>query len=171
MHHNQRVALAVCNERKPPCSSENPAQPKTNKYSRVCKNPNSQSLTLFYVKTHFAKSLQLCPSLCDPVDRSLPGSSVHGILQARILEWVVISFSTDKWLVFWKALPDAINSLVAQAPFATPRLWFMNKTSGGDGIPTELFKILKDGAVKMLHWICQQIWKNQQWPQDWKKPV
>ena len=44
----------------------------------------------------------------------------------------------------------------------------MNKTSGGDGIPSELFQILKDDAVKVLHSICQQIWKVQQWPQDWK---
>ena len=43
-----------------------------------------------------------------------------------------------------------------------------NKASGGDGIPVELFKILKDDAVKVLHSICQQIWKTQQWPQDWK---
>ena len=42
----------------------------------------------------------------------------------------------------------------------------MNKTSGGDGIPVELFQILKDDAVKVLHSICQQIWKTQQWPQD-----
>ena len=42
------------------------------------------------------------------------------------------------------------------------------KTSGGDGIPVELFQIIKDGAVKVLHSICQQIWKTQQWPQDWK---
>ena len=47
----------------------------------------------------------------------------------------------------------------------------MNKASGGDGIPVELFQILKDDAVKMLHSICQQIWKTQQWPQDWKKSV
>ena len=47
----------------------------------------------------------------------------------------------------------------------------MNKASGGDGIPVELFQILKDGAVKVLHSICQQIWKTQQWPQDWKKSV
>ena len=47
----------------------------------------------------------------------------------------------------------------------------MNKTSGGDGIPTELCQILKDDAVKMLHSICQQIWKTQQWPQDWKRSV
>ena len=44
----------------------------------------------------------------------------------------------------------------------------MNKASGGDGIPFELFQILKDDAVKVLHSICQQIWKTQQWPQDWK---
>ena len=46
-----------------------------------------------------------------------------------------------------------------------------NKASGGGGIPAELFQILKDGAVKVLHSICQQIWKTQQWPQDWKRSV
>ena len=46
-----------------------------------------------------------------------------------------------------------------------------NKASGGDGIPVELFKILKDDAVKVLHQICQQTWKTQQWPQDWKRSV
>ena len=44
-----------------------------------------------------------------------------------------------------------------------------NKAIGGDGIPVELFQILKDDAVKVLHSICQQIWKTQQWPQDWKR--
>ena len=47
----------------------------------------------------------------------------------------------------------------------------MNKASGGDGIPVELFQILKDDAVKVLHSICQQSWKIQQWPQDWKRSV
>ena len=47
----------------------------------------------------------------------------------------------------------------------------MNKASGGDGIPVELFQILKDDAVKVLHSISQQIWKTQQWPQDWKRSV
>ena len=46
-----------------------------------------------------------------------------------------------------------------------------NKASGGDGIPVELFQILKDDAVKVLHSVCQQIWKPQQWPQDWKRSV
>ena len=47
----------------------------------------------------------------------------------------------------------------------------MNKVSGGDRIPVELFPVLKDDAVKVLQSICQQIWKTQQWPQDWKKSV
>ena len=47
----------------------------------------------------------------------------------------------------------------------------INKASGGDGIPAKLFQILKDNAGKVLHSICQQIWKTQQWPQDWKRSV
>ena len=47
----------------------------------------------------------------------------------------------------------------------------MNKANGGDRIPVELFQNLKDDAVKVLHSICQQIWKTQQWPQDWKRAV
>ena len=54
--------------------------------------------------------------------------------------------------------------------------WFLesittNKASGGDGIPVELFQILEDDAAKELHSICQQIWKTQQWPQDWKRLI
>ena len=47
----------------------------------------------------------------------------------------------------------------------------MNKARGGEGIPVELFQIIKDDAVKVLHSICQQIWKTQQWPQDWERSV
>ena len=47
----------------------------------------------------------------------------------------------------------------------------MNKASGGDGIPAELFQILKDDAVKVLHSVCHQIWKAQQWPLDWKRSI
>ena len=47
----------------------------------------------------------------------------------------------------------------------------MNEASGGDGIPTELFQILRDDAVNVLHSIRQQVWKTQQWPQDWKRSV
>ena len=46
-----------------------------------------------------------------------------------------------------------------------------NKASGGDGLPAELYEILKDNAVKVIHSMCQQIWKTQQWPQDWKRSV
>ena len=63
--------------------------------------------------------------------------------------------------------PDILEGEVKWA------LWRIttNKASGGDGIPDELFQILKDDAVKVLHSICQQIWKTQQWPQDWKRSV
>ena len=47
----------------------------------------------------------------------------------------------------------------------------MNKSRGGDGIPAELFQILKDNTIKVLHSVCQQIWKTQQWPQDWKRSI
>ena len=63
--------------------------------------------------------------------------------------------------------PDILECEVKWALGSIP----MNKASGGDGIPVELFKILKDDAVRVLHSICQQIWKTQQWPQDWKRSV
>ena len=63
--------------------------------------------------------------------------------------------------------PDILGSEIKW----TLRTITMNKASGGDGIPVELFQIRKDDAVKVLHSICQQIWKIQQWPQDWKKSV
>ena len=62
--------------------------------------------------------------------------------------------------------PDILECEVKRALGIT-----MNKVSEGDGIPVELFQILKDDAVKVLHSICQQIWKTQQWPQDWKRSV
>ena len=63
--------------------------------------------------------------------------------------------------------PDILECEVKWALESTT----MNKASGGDGIPVELFKILKDDDVKVLDSICQQIWKTQQWPQDWKRSV
>ena len=63
--------------------------------------------------------------------------------------------------------PDLLESEVKWASGGIT----MNKASGGDGIPTELFQVLKDDTVKVLHSICQQIWKTQQWPQDWKRSV
>ena len=63
--------------------------------------------------------------------------------------------------------PDILECKVKQALGNITK----NKVSGGEGIPTELFKILKDNAVKVLHSICQQLWKTQQGPQDWKRSV
>ena len=63
--------------------------------------------------------------------------------------------------------PDIMECEVKWALESIPT----NKASGGDGIPMELFPILKDDAVKVLHSICQQIWKTQQWPQHWKRSV
>ena len=63
--------------------------------------------------------------------------------------------------------PDILECEVKQALGSIT----MNKVSGGDGIPAELFQILKDDAVEMLQSTCQHIWKTQQWPQDWKRSV
>ena len=64
--------------------------------------------------------------------------------------------------------PDILES---EVKWALGRSITMNKASGGDGIPVKLYQILKDDAVKVLHSICQLIWKTQQWPQDWKRSV
>ena len=63
--------------------------------------------------------------------------------------------------------PDILEGEVQQALGSIT----MNKASGSDGMPAELFKILKDDTVEMLHSVCQQIWKTQQWPQDWNMSV
>ena len=63
--------------------------------------------------------------------------------------------------------PDILECEVKQALGSIT----INKASGGDGIPAELFQILKDDGVRVLHSICQQIWKTQQWPQDWNRSV
>ena len=120
---------------------------------------------------------QLCPTLSDPVDCSLPGSSVHGILQARVLEWVAIAFSIgdannrqvleELYKKKKKDLQDPDNHngvithlepdiLECEVKWALGRIT-TNKASGGDGIPVDLFQILKDDAVKVLHSKCLQI--------------
>ena len=63
--------------------------------------------------------------------------------------------------------PDIVECKVKLALGSITR----NRASGGDGIPVELLQILKDDAVKVIHSICQQIWKTQQWPQDWKRSI
>ena len=67
-------------------------------------------------------------------------------------------------------LPKLADILECEVKWALESIT-MNKASGSDGIPVELFQILKDDAVKVLHSICQQIWKTQQWPQDWKRSI
>ena len=62
------------------------------------------------------------------------------------------------------------DSLVCEVKWA-PGSITISKASGGDGILAELLQVLKDDTVKVLHSICQQIWKTQQWPQDWKRPI
>ena len=118
---------------------------------------------------------QLCLTVSDPMDRSRPGSSFHGIFQARVPEWVAIAFPDIKEM--WKRYtelykkdlhnqenndgvithlePDILECEVKRALGSIT----MNKASGGDGIPVELFQFLKDDAVEVLHSICQKIWK------------
>ena len=74
-------------------------------------------------------------------------------------------FMTQITMMVWE--PSILESKVKWALGSI----VMNKASGGDGILVELLQILKDDAVKVLHSICQQIWKTQQWPQEWKRSV
>ena len=127
-----------------------------------------------------AKLLLSCPVLYNPIDGSLPGSPIPGILQVRTLEWVAISFSNAwKWKVKVKLLSCVRIFMTpwTAAYQASPSMGFSRQEywSGlplpSPGIPVELFQILKDDAVKVLHSICQQIWKTQQWPQTWNEKV
>ena len=75
-----------------------------------------------------------------------------------------------KWALVTNKAAAAAKSLQSCPTLCDPYIT-TNKASGSDGIPAELFKTLKDNTIKMLHSICQQIWKTQRWPQDWKRPV
>ena len=138
-----------------------------------CSTRSSQKL----LSAAAAKSLQSCPTLCDPIDGSPPGSPVPGILQARTLDWVAISFSNSwKWKV--RSL-SRIRLLVTPctAAYQAPLSMGFSRQEYSSGVPLPssnsswAISILKDDAVKVLHSICQQIWKTQQWPQDWKRSV
>ena len=82
---------------------------------------------------------------------------------------------SENWpfLVLWPLLsfPNLLADILEYEVKWTLKSITRNKASGGDGVPVELFQILKDDAIKVLHSICQQIWKTQQWPQDWKRSV
>ena len=87
-------------------------------------------------------------------------------------DWCRLVHKEDVWLspsdgVLIHVEPDILQCEVKWALGSITT----NKASGGDGIPVKLFKILKDDTVKVLHSICQQIWKIQQWPQDWQRSV
>ena len=83
---------------------------------------------------------------------------------ARIHRWTIQNIlMTQITLKVW--------SLTQSQTFWSVKSSGPQKSTGNDGIPAELFKILKDDAIKVLHSICQQIWKTQQWPQDWKKSI
>ena len=89
------------------------------------------------------------------------------------LDGVDLSWLTQRktwWTVSAHPWINGLSILECEVKWALESIT-TNKASGGDGIPIELFQILKDDAVKVLHSICQQIWKTQQWPQDWKKSV
>ena len=110
---------------------------------------------------------------------------VHWVLKAGILKWFAIPFSSifsrNTEELYKKDLhdPDIHSGVITHLKpdiLEFEVKWALgsittNKASGGDGIPVELFQILKDDAVKAPHSICQQIWKTQQWPQDWKRSV
>ena len=108
--------------------------------------------------------------------------SIHGIFEVRVLEWGAIAFSDTLGIeVYKKDIHDPDNHYGVITHLETDILeckvkWALgsittNKDSGGDRISAELFQILKNNAVKVLHSICQQNWKAQQWPQDWKRSV
>ena len=108
-------------------------------------------------------------------------SSKHESLTSPFSTALILNFISSSEELYKKDLhdPDNHNGVIThlepdiveyEVKWALESIT-MNKASGGDGIPVELFKILKDNAVKVLHSICQQIWKTQQWPQDWKRSV
>ena len=104
------------------------------------------------------------------MDCRLPGFSVCGIFQARIHRRPVqkdLHDSDNHDGVITHLEPDILECEINRALGSIT----MNKASGGDGIPVELFQILKDDTVKVLLSVCQQVWKTQQWPQDWKRSV
>ena len=82
------------------------------------------------------------------------------------IRWPNLIYSWNWGQRFWETL----RILECEVKWALGSIT-MNKANGDDGIPVELFQILKDDAVKVLHTICQQIWKTQQWPQNWKRSV
>ena len=97
-------------------------------------------------------------------------TEVRGVVQETGIKTISMKKKCKKanWLSE-EALQIAVKRRKVKSKGEKER--YTHIASGGDGIPVELFQILKDDAVKVLHSICQQVWKTQQWPQDWKRSV
>ena len=109
---------------------------------------------LCYAMLCYAKSLQSCPTLCDPVDGSPPGSAIPGILQARTLEWVAISFSNAwKWKVKAKSLSRVQPSATPwTAAYQAPLSWGFSRQEYWSGVP--LPSPFKGGRFRQIGWIA-----------------
>ena len=149
------------------------------------------SYSLFYIVNlfivQFRSVAQSCPALCNRMDCSTPGPPVHYQLPESTqthVHWVddaiqpshlmsspsppAFNLSQHQSLFKWvNSFHQMVKVLVKWALES----FTMSKASGGDETPVELFQMLKDDAVKVLYSICQQIWKTQQWQQDWKRSV
>ena len=138
-----------------------------NQTSRNVKSSGPWETSLWTKLVQFISVAQLCPALCNPMKRSTPGLPVHHHLP-EFTQTHVHRVSD----AIQPSHPLSSSFLPAPNPSQHKSLFqWVNKASRGDGIPVELFQILRDDAVKVLHSICQQIWKTQQCPQDWKRSV
>ena len=134
------------------------------------------------MKIQFSSVTQSCPTLCNHMNCSMPGLPVYH--QLPEFTQIPVHQVSDIFqplflccpLLLLPPIPPRIRVFSNESTLRMRwpkylRNIITNKASGGDGIPVELFQILKDYAVKVLHSICQQIWKTQQWPQDWQRSV
>ena len=108
-----------------------------------------------YVRESESEIPQSCPTLWDPVDCGYQATPSMGFCRQE----------------YWRGLPFAFPGDLPDPGIKPRSPTFLADALPSDGIPVELFQILKDGAVKVLHSICQQIWKMKQWPQDWIRSV
>ena len=145
-------------------------------FSIVYCDPHSQRF--WHSQAEIDVFLELSCFFHDPADVAnlISGSSAFSKTSLNIWKFTVHILLKPGWENFDPDNHDGVithlepDILECQVKWALESIT-MNKASGGDGIPVELFQILKDDAMKVLHSICQQIWKTQQWPRDWKRSV